>query len=232
MAAVRACGYIGERFRLLRATELLEPIMRCRNLLRASCLLAALCGFPLVVHADAGDLHSWQISEIWSDPTGTYQFVEMHETSNLNNQHTLSGSATFPQPKHLVSNTHDYIYTTDLPSNATANKYFLSATPGFASLPGAVTPDFIIPANFFTISGDTISFPTFASFTFTSGELPTDWVHSLLSDDNVVVNSPTNFAGQTGSVTEPVIVPEPSTLGMFAVGSAMLLGLWRRRARR
>jgi hypothetical protein len=93
----------------------------------------------------------------------------------------------------------------------------LLATAGFASLAGGVTPDFTIPANFFNPAGATITYQgtvtTPATFGPSSTPLPTDGVHSL-SFPVVAsqVNSPTNFAGQTGQIN---LTPPPSPTGDY-----------------
>ncbi|MBI1825183.1 MAG: hypothetical protein HY287_17480 [Planctomycetes bacterium] len=99
-----------------------------------------------------------------------------------------------------------------IPSNIvgnTANKFLLFATPAFAALPNAPTPDYIIPAHFFAINGDTVHWaPAFNydNFTFSSGALPTDGINSIqitnFNTHSFVTgsNSPTNFAGPPGHV--------------------------------
>src|SRR5439155_26372765 len=68
-------------------------------------------------------------------------------------------------------------------------------------------PDYILPEHFFSRSADTISVSVYDTLIFTAGSLPTDGTNSLNKDPNdstdttfVAVNSPTNYAGQTGSV--------------------------------
>src|SRR6185436_1825099 len=87
---------------------------------------------------------------------------------------------------------HTFNFVTNLPSNATANTHILVATSGFGALAGGVTPDYVIPANFFATG---------------YGTVPTDGVHSLLQNGSTEVNSPTNFAGNAGSVNLAAAVP-------------------------
>jgi hypothetical protein len=74
----------------------------------------------------------------------------------------------------------------------------LLGTAAFAALPGAPTPDHIIAANSFNKNGDTVRYHVYDAFTF--GAVPTDCVNSMNDGGIVSVNSPTNYAGQAGSV--------------------------------
>jgi hypothetical protein len=60
----------------------------------------------------------------------------------------------------------------------------------------------IIPACelpfFFAITGDTVRYQPWDTFTF--GPVPTDGVMSMNDGGIIAVNSPTNYAGQSGSV--------------------------------
>ena len=81
------------------------------------------------------------------------------------------------------------------------------ATSGFSALPGAVTPDFVIPNNFFSVTGDTLDYALGDDvFTFTGGQLPLDGVTSLFADLTTDTNSPKNFAGTGGSIEVPPTV--------------------------
>lgn len=174
--------------------------------------------------------HLWDITEVYSNASGTVQYVELY--TNLNNQDELAG----PPAHTLKSNTTTYTFPTDLDpdingngNNATANRYMLIATPGFASLPGAVSPDFTLDAaNFMSNVADTINFGESSdTLVFGSGELPTNGLDALHEDFGGTnrhpgPNTPTNFAGQVGSL------PEPSGwLGLLA-GTVAVFGLARR----
>jgi hypothetical protein len=119
-----------------------------------------------------------------------------------------------------------YLFPSDLVGN-TANQWFLVGTPSYAALPGAVAPDYVLTSdNFFNINGDTLEINgdigLCCSITYGSGALPTDGFNSLVPGSGVQLNSPTNFAGQSGSI------PEPATIAILACGSVMLLGRRRR----
>lgn len=168
--------------------------------------------------------HLWEISELYSNSSGTVQFVEMF------NANTVEG---FLNGTQLVassgSETNTFTFPSDLadPIN-TANHRLLIATAGFGSLPGGVTPDYTLPANFLFTTNGTLTFT--ASFDEVSYlSLPTDGQNSLTIDVSThphvaapAVNSPTNFAGATGSV------PEPAGIGALLCAGMVLA----RRARR
>lgn len=205
-------------------------------MVRRLVLVSQSCFFIVCVAATArADLHTWDINEIFSSADGSVQFIELQERNGLNGQHKLSSSTLFPNHTLTSSaNSNVFTFLTDLPSSATANKFFLMATANFASLPGGVTPDYIIPANFFHLTADTLSFSgNIDTFSFTAGQLPLDGVHSRQDNNTSPINSPRNFAGQQGSV----VVPEPSGNTLCLVGLLMLAGMlliaWRpARARR
>jgi uncharacterized repeat protein (TIGR01451 family) len=88
----------------------------------------------------------------------------------------------------------------------TMGRSLLLATSGFAGLPGGITPDFIIPNNFLFTGGGLVDFAGVDALDYTAGELPLDGVNSLSGSNTTSTNSPTNFAGQTGSVTGPLSV--------------------------
>jgi hypothetical protein len=191
---------------------------------RARCiaLLALLVG----VSAPAGAiLHEWDIAEIYSNADGSVQYIEFFTT----------GADEFGWSAGQIrslSNESMIEFDTNL-EPPTENRRVLVATPGFADLPGAVAPDYEIPAGFFDIGGDTLVFSNVDTVTFASGQLPTDGTQSLYrtltlpspslptvagpEDLFVGENSPTNFAGETGQ-----LVPEP---GALALGLSALCAL-------
>jgi hypothetical protein len=131
------------------------------------------------------------------------------------------------------ANTQDFDFPSDL-SGSTLGRHLLVATAGFASQFGAVTPDYVMPDSFVRVSGDTIGFWTEGSYFFPEElwnsfpfggmtPLPIDGIHALVRDHDgatiaSAVNSPTNFAGQGGSL----LVPEPGSAWLLAAGLAAL----------
>ncbi len=163
-------------------------------------LLASLFGIILATTSAQAAFHLWQITQLYSDPTGTVQFIEL-TNGNFDGENLLMGHT-------ITSNSHSYTFPNNLPFN-TANHHCLIATPGYVAISGAPTPDYVLPSNnFFSVSSDTINYAGVNMLGFTAGQLPTDGVNSLNRAYNSMIlfiaeNSPTNFAGDTGSVSPP-----------------------------
>jgi hypothetical protein len=199
-----------------------EPVMDKTR----ACRLAGFTFFGafFVAGTALGASHLWRVNEVFSSADGSIQFIELHECCGATAENFIGGHNIFCDvsggnyvfPGHLVGNT--------------ANRYLLLATAAFAALPGAPTPDYIIPENFFTINGDTIRYSTIANydfFTFNSGQLPTNGVDSIqltnFTPDQFIlaVNTPTNYAGQTGSVNVGT-VPTVSQWGLVLMALLVL----------
>jgi len=137
----------------------------------------------------------WDINEVFSNSDGTIQYVELFTT--FNSQQFLLG--------HVLTATSDgspVVFT--FPSNSgapTANQHILIATPAFSTIPGAPTPDYTIPAQFFDPNAASITINFAAGFdilTFSGPlNLPTDGINSLNRDLTTSNGSPTNFNGDT-----------------------------------
>jgi serralysin len=196
--------------------------MKNANLGRISFLICAIgflvCG-AAVTPARAA-FHLWNITEIYTDNTGTLQFIEMFDANN--NEQFMSGQSI--QVTNL-GNTQTNTFA--VPSNSgapTLNHRLLFGTAGIQAA-GGPTPDFIIPSNFLFAAGGTITFFGQNSGSYTA--LPTDGLLSRTwSPASNAANSPTNFAGTTGQ-----IVPEPASMALLA-GVAGLGLLKRRRTSR
>ena len=164
-----------------------------------ACLFVAAAAHPCFAA-----FHLWDIKEVFSNQDGTVQFIELF---------TTNGSERFLD-NHVITATSDgnavsFVLDHNL-VGSTANKHFLIATAGFAALAGGVAPDFTpLPANFFNSNATSISinFAGVDTVTFAGSTLPKDGINSLTDQSpsgvqNLVagVNSPTNFAGATGSI--------------------------------
>lgn len=167
--------------------------------------------------------HLWRFNEIFSNADGTVQYIEMQECCGGTAEHGLSGKWVV-----AVNASNQFNFPGNISGN-TANQFLLLATQGFADTPGAPTPDYIIPDGFVPLNGDDLEYwnYTAADWSYSAGQLPTDGVMALEvtqpSGGNVVVNSPTNFAGQSGSIDvgDP-IVPATSEWGMLAMALVVL----------
>lgn len=147
----------------------------------------------------------WDISEIYSNADGTIQFIELLTLFN-SQQFTMGQTIRASQGASI----NDFIFPSNTPS-PTANKHLLLATAGFASEPGAVTPDFILPDGFLFTNNGTVDFlNAIGNRTYTL--LPTGGILSFHYPSGTTgTNSPTNFAGQEGS-----IAPSPTGLDSWA----------------
>jgi hypothetical protein len=173
--------------------------------------LAVCLGFALACGPSHAAFHLWTLSEFFSNADGSVQFIEMvssgpTETVAVNAEiRTTTDGNVFDFPANLTGNT--------------TNRRLLLATANFNSLPGGITPNYTIPANFFDPAGDRIrlfqpQFQEFHSRTFSS--VPTDGVLSLNyppAGGSQAVNSPTNYAGTVGSVD--LSPPPPMTTGDY-----------------
>lgn len=97
----------------------------------------------------------------------------------------------------------------------TSNRHLLLATAAFAAFPGAPAPDYIIADGFLPTTGDTLEYWSYvdATWTYGPGQMPLDGVLSLNADHTTGVNSPTNYAGDTGSI-DVSPVPAVSAWGL------------------
>jgi hypothetical protein len=158
--------------------------------------------------------HLWKFSEAFTNDTGSVQFIEMTTTSP--GETVAVGIATMIIQSQATGKTFTFNHNL---SGSTTNKRILIATSGFESSPGLpaspplLTPDYTLPADFLNAPSDTIrfcqnnctGFNVLDTRTFTS--LPIDGTMSLIFPSNAAaLNSPTNFAGTTGSAN---LAPQP-----------------------
>lgn len=186
-------------------------------------LIAALLSFAAASARAAS--HTWDVNEVFSDPTGYVQFIELVEADGMANEGGVPG--------HTVSCfSKSFVIPGSPLTPPTTNKFFLMGTADFAALPGAPTPDAIIPATkvpFFSPGGDTIAYQPYDSWMFPA--VPTDGTTSRNRNGTTGLNSPTNYAGVTGSVDASSFVPTLSEWGfiLFALllataGARFVLG--------
>jgi len=182
-----------------------------------ACILATTLAAAAFATGAGASFHTFQISELYSSPDGNIQFIELHEFLGFNGEQFLAGHALTSKQG---ATTRTYTFPANLPDGNTANKRVLIATTGFAAL-GIVTPDYIVPTPFLFPGGGTIDYAGVDVITYPA--LPTDGVSSLDRLGVVGVNSPTNFAGQTGSIGPPA--PPVAATGVPTLDLASLLAL-------
>jgi len=188
------------------------------SVLQRSAALVLIC--CLIASPVQAAFHLWTVREIYSDVSGDLQFIELFTSDNF--QEFVGGQTISVRN---VGNTMTHSFT--LPNNVpggTANHALLLATSGIDAA-GGPTPDFTLPSDFLFPAGGTITFfGTPAQVAYAA--LPIDGLRSRNADgsDNLM-NSPINFAGQSGLV----MVPEPSTFTLLGLGAISLLCAFRRR---
>jgi len=169
--------------------------------------------------------HSWDFTEIFSNSSGTVQFVELFCPAN--GEDGLG-------PWTITAGANTFTFVTNLPSATTLNTWVLIGTTAFSLLSGAPTPDYVLPASFFSTAGGTLNYASGAD-SWTYGTVPTNGVLSLLRNGSTATNTPKNFAGTQGSVNAggPPPVPSIAAWGLVLLVGAMLVvasGVLRRSA--
>ena len=166
--------------------------------------------FILTAGSVSAGIHTWDVHEVFTNADGTIQFVELRDNGTTGNETGVTGGS-------ISSLTQTYAIVPEGPVVAPTNgRHYLIATQAFADLPGAPAPDAIIsPANipFFTAASDSVAFGGFDTLVVTSA--PTNGTDSFGAGGVIALNSPTNFAGATGSVVATASVrtssvPAPS----------------------
>lgn len=150
-----------------------------------------LLGSVLFAQSASATFHLWQLSELYSDASGTVQYIELSTSDS--DQQFLSGHAISASQGSIV---HTFNFPANLPGD-TAGREFLIGTQGFADL-GIVTPDYIVPNGFLFLTNGRVNFAGVDIVDYSA--LPTDGVNAMNRNGIGVVNAPTNFAGATGSV--------------------------------
>lgn len=167
--------------------------MRCYRWIRRCVLQAVLA---LVVCNARADFHDWIINEIYSNADGSMQFIE------LSCPNSGEGFLRGERISCVSGNrTNTFTFPSDLTGD-TANAKLLLATTGFASHPGGITPDFVIPTNFLALGAGRLNYANVDILNYTN--LPNNGVSSLVRSGSRLVNAPTNspenFSGARGSI--------------------------------
>jgi hypothetical protein len=196
--------------------------------------LILLLGLGLCVVAPAEPAaaasHLWRFSEFYSSPDRSVQFIEMVEIGGSQSETNISHHwyAT-----NGYNQDHSDLLGTDLPFG-TAFKRFLVGTESYAALENVPEPDYVLPDGFLDPDGDTVVWWFYQTLTIPPGVMPSDGVQSLHVtippnvSFSVGTNSPTNFAGETGSIGPPLVpaLPlPPAALAAGAVAAIAWLGL-------
>ena len=166
--------------------------------------------------------HLWRYSEFYSSPDRSIQYIEMREIEGSEIETQISDHWFQTDTYNLD---HSELLGTDLPFG-TAFKRFLVGTESYAALPGVPAPDYVLPDGFLDPNGDTVVWWFYQTLTIPPATMPSDGIHSLevIGADNptfqVAIHSPTNFAGETGTIVLPSGVPALGRLAVVLFGLA------------
>lgn len=198
-------------------------------------LLIAGVASLLVAGASSAGSHLWRFSEFYSSPDRRIQFIEMQEIGGSNFETALSNHWYATNTYNLD---HSELLGSDL-TLPTANQKFLVGTESYAALPGVPAPDYVLPDGIIDPSGDTVVWWFYQTIEIPPGVMPSDGVMSISVEDpdiptyTVGVNSPTNLAGDTGTVVLPPEVPSGHAWGvplsLLLVGTGVLSIAYSRR---
>ncbi len=190
----------------------------------AAVLLLALHG------AASANSHLWRFNEFYSSPDRSIQFIEMLEFAGSDNEVNIANHWFATNTYNLD---HSDMLGSDLPFG-TAFKNFLVGTESYAALPGVPEPDYVLPDGFMDPNGDTVLWwINYDAFSYGSGVMPADGVNSLHRVSifpevlSVAQNSPTNYAGETGTVVLPAAVPAMPTHGLTLLALALVAAALR-----
>ena len=173
--------------------------------------------------------HLWRFSEFYSAPGHKVQFIEMQEIGGSETETAIAGHwfAT-----NSYNQSHSELLGSNLPFG-TANKKFLVGTVSYAALPGVPAPDYVVPDGIIDPSGDTVQWWFYQGIAIPPGVMPSDGVQSITVVDpltptySVGVNSPTNFAGETGTVVLAPFVPSLASWGTGLAAALVAIVAWR-----
>ena len=168
--------------------------------------------------------HIVQINEVYSNASGSVQFIEIT---------MLAGGQNFFTGQTLTStqgsNVNSFTFQKNL-ANATAGDTVLIGTTGYAALPGVPAPDFTVPNGFIFTSNVTINFAGVDFVTYAT--IPTDGTLSVNRSGATATNSPRNNARVAGTVvlastaTVPAAptISTPATTGSNQVSFSFAAG--------
>jgi hypothetical protein len=153
-----------------------------------------------VAHAT---FHLWVVTELYTSGDGSVQFMKL--TNAFTSENFLAGH-TIVCSSPLATNI--YTFPSNLTSTATANKSLLIGTPNLASVPGGLTPDYVLTNStpFLFINGGgptTVGIVGSAQPSAVYTNLPTDGQSSLTGMGgtmSVTTNSLMNFSGLSNSI--------------------------------
>jgi hypothetical protein len=188
--------------------------------------VAVFCVATMITSPARAAFHLWSLNELYTNSSGTLQFIELTDPTFGGNQFVNASTMSVSNIGNTMTNM--FTFTHNLPNNTmpinSLNHKFLIGTAGIQAA-GGPAPDFIVPDGFLFQAGGSISYFN-ASGSYTA--LPTDGTMSRIwgGSTNNAVNSPTNFAGQTGVV---MAAPEPASMVLATLAFGSMFCASRRR---
>jgi len=176
----------------MKATTIWENQRAISQTFRLLVMLAAI----LAAQTAGASFHLWRISELYSNATGTIQYVVLQDSED--GEEFLGGHAITAAQG---GNSHTYSFPNDLPGDATGGHSFLIGTQGFANL-GIVSPDYVVANGFLFLAGGSVNYADVDSVTYSA--FPADGIHALDRNGRTTATAPTNFAGATGAIVDCV----------------------------
>jgi hypothetical protein len=167
-------------------------------------MAGAMLALLLTSNAAQAAFHLWGVTEIYSSADGSVQYVKLSTASTF--QSAMAGHVVTCVAPSGVSNT--FTFPANLSTSSTANRSLLIGTSKLATVPGGVTPDFVLTntAPFLFVNGNAAN-SVFIVGTLTAHadytNLPTDGEFALSGSGAsfvATVNSPENFNGQSNRI--------------------------------
>ncbi|MCX7553848.1 hypothetical protein OS175_08155 [Marinicella sp. S1101] len=161
-------------------------------------LVQFIVGVVICAQAQSGaGWNGWSVNEIYSNQTGTVQYIEIVAGENANAN--IGGSVIA-----FNSDGQNSVYV--IPADFIDTTQYLIATQGFSQSPGSVLPDLIIQGSIFNASSSMLTINMDGDlFELNPLVLPEDDFLAISFDQAIVVNSPTNNMGEEGQLLESPI---------------------------
>ena len=201
------------------------------RLLRNLSLLIAVCFVVFILPKPAlGAFHLWSVNEIYSSADGSVQFIELQEMSPFGyggENYVYSYGASIQVASPLATN--KFFFPSDLVGD-TANKTLIIGTANLSSIPGGLTPDFIIPPNFIPPGSGEVTYvpPGNPNDLVSYSNLPTNGDASLIRSGGSMIpspaNSPKNFNNEANSIVPVKVQSIVNSSNSFILSFATATG--------
>jgi hypothetical protein len=146
------------------------------------------------------DAATFTIAKLYSDQTGSTQYIELQESSSDGRVGPLAGSIITVRHGDVVK---QYVIPTDVPAGFPAGGTLLIATSddlstGEETPPMSIPPDYVMPVRFLPTDGGTIDLDGYDPWTFDS--LPIEGSLALLRSGATTTSTTHSFAAGSHSI--------------------------------